>query len=104
MYVQNPLTKLWEPGMIVDVFEEPRSYLVQVAKSKLRRSTQFLKPRSNSEPVLCNFNSSLLSYLCSAPQISTVNNHINNIGNPVEPPSNVRRSSRLHKTPQKLTL
>ncbi|KAE8743454.1 hypothetical protein FOCC_FOCC010944, partial [Frankliniella occidentalis] len=29
VFMQNPITKNWEPGMIVECCEEPRSYLVR---------------------------------------------------------------------------
>ncbi|KAK3928966.1 Thioredoxin reductase aclT [Frankliniella fusca] len=57
VYMQNPLTQIWEPGIIVEKCDEPRSYLVKHCGSSnvVRRNVKHLKP-NNSE-----FKSSQLS-------------------------------------------
>ncbi|KAK3911866.1 hypothetical protein KUF71_004546 [Frankliniella fusca] len=48
VFMQNPITKNWEPGMVVESCDEPRSYMVKnEGTSKIvRRNEIFLKPRS----------------------------------------------------------
>ncbi|KAK3930776.1 hypothetical protein KUF71_024133 [Frankliniella fusca] len=52
VFIKNPLTGKWEPGMVINVCAEPRSYLVKTNSSNnvLRRNCTFLKPRSVSAP------------------------------------------------------
>lgn len=50
VFMQNPITKNWEPGMIVECCEEPRSYLVQNEGTNrvVRRNEIFLKPNRSA--------------------------------------------------------
>ncbi|KAE8737878.1 hypothetical protein FOCC_FOCC016658 [Frankliniella occidentalis] len=47
VYTRNVLTNEWEPAIVVDICDEPRSYMVQTNGNPLRRNTTFIKPRSN---------------------------------------------------------
>ncbi|KAE8739129.1 hypothetical protein FOCC_FOCC015358 [Frankliniella occidentalis] len=53
VFVKNPLTSVWEPGIVVEVCSEPRSYMVKTNFSSniVRRNSTFLKPRNVKAPV-----------------------------------------------------
>ncbi|KAK3919719.1 hypothetical protein KUF71_008846 [Frankliniella fusca] len=51
VYMQNPFTKEWEPGIIVEKLDEPRSYLVKNSGTSrvVRRNVTFLKPNPSGQ-------------------------------------------------------
>ncbi|KAK3914524.1 hypothetical protein KUF71_023925 [Frankliniella fusca] len=53
VFIKNQITCKWEPGIIVDSCEEPRSYLVKTnfSNNVIRRNSTFLKPRNVNAPI-----------------------------------------------------
>lgn len=51
VFMQNPFTKEWEPGIIVEKCDEPRSYFVKNSGTSrvVRRNVKFLKPNPSSQ-------------------------------------------------------
>ncbi|KAK3910850.1 Serine/threonine-protein kinase VRK1 [Frankliniella fusca] len=53
VFIKNPITCKWKPGIIVDSCEEPRSYLVKTnfSNNVIRSNSTFLKPRNVYAPI-----------------------------------------------------
>lgn len=93
--VQNPISKYWETGLVLNTCEEPRSYIVQTNSSKLRRNVKFLKPNQTEANVTLSLLPAYTLYHTSSPQSKPVVNIpiIQNGGNVREVP--LRRSARI---------
>lgn len=79
VYLQNSLTGNWEPGIVVEVCVEPRSYMVDTGNSILRRNEIFIKPRSGNFNVYHGMNPVLggsVVSLLGTPPIENVNDEI----------------------------
>ncbi|KAE8742071.1 hypothetical protein FOCC_FOCC012398 [Frankliniella occidentalis] len=82
VFVKNPRTTKWEPGIVIDVCEEPRSYLVKTNSSNnvIRRNCVFLKPRNvnvpSSTPVTCYLQKNQNNVPIPEPQVQ--NNDLDN--------------------------
>jgi hypothetical protein len=110
VFVQNPLSKIWEPGIVLDVCDEPRSYIVQNNSSNIRRNVKFLKPNLSELNVSLSTLPFYLMYnslTCNevpvhSDDIPVPNVHQDNSEN--EWRDQYRRSSRIKKPVNRLVL
>jgi len=94
VFVQNPITKHWETGLVLEICDEPRSYIVQTNSSKVRRNVKCLKPNHTQSDVSFSMLPSYVLYHATpsstnVPDIPIVQNNENI--HPQQP----RRSARL---------
>ncbi|KAJ1525507.1 hypothetical protein ONE63_010315 [Megalurothrips usitatus] len=95
VYVLNVLTNVWEPGIIMQICKEPRSYIVQTTGSALRRNSSMIKPRKNDDPVMSH--EACLAY-------NAVFSHQPPNVPPQDQERPLRRSNRTIRSPQRLNL
>lgn len=102
VYVQNALPKLWEPGVICDVCDEPRSYMIQTSGRPLRRNACMIMPRTNNDPIVDNdvIDNFLYQQVFKKP-VPVINNEIPIVE---EIPVVRRTSTRTKKKPVRLDL
>lgn len=101
VFVQNVLTKKWEPGIVLECLKEPRSYLVQVGNGHYRRNMCMIKPRYDinivNDCTTFDFNVyELYKQVFAEPVVPIV------IPEPVV--NKIRKSSREKRQPNRLNL
>ncbi|XP_052126610.1 uncharacterized protein K02A2.6-like [Frankliniella occidentalis] len=99
VYAQNVVTMYWEPAIILEICDKPRSCVVKIGRSEVRRNSRHIKPRLMSEPVITVPNT--LPYVIANQLVS---NSVN-VPNPdpiVE--TQPRRSTREKKSVERLNL